>query len=155
MVWTTHFHGAFQGQYNNRTNGARDFWIVSAFYLIFRICVLRNPVKVANYFSDAERQKNSIHWKIGQAGKLLRLSHWVQDRGAACKLPYVNASSRNGTLGTHPSLHLPKWESLKNVFRKVLSITFFMQFGQFPTFDVQKVPLLLDAFTYSSAVRRP
>ena len=23
-----------------------------------------------------------------------------------------------------------------------------MHFGQFPTFDVQKVPLLLDAFTY-------
>jgi len=77
----------------------------------------------------------------------------------------VNTSSRNGTLGTHPSLHPPKWESLENVFQKVLNITFlkhfsyffnkvvqililFMHFGQFPTFDVQKVPLLLDAFTH-------
>jgi len=76
----------------------------------------------------------------------------------------VNASSRNGTLGTHPSLHPPKWESLENVFQKVLNKTFqlflqqgctifnpfFMHFGQFPTFDVQKVPLLLDAFTVGS-----
>ena len=29
-------------------------------------------------------------------------------------------------------------------------ILFFMHFGQFPTFDVQKVPLLLDAFTVGS-----
>ena len=34
----------------------------------------------------------------------------------------VNASSRNGTLCTHPSLHLPKWESLENVFQKVWNI---------------------------------
>jgi len=76
------------------------------------------------------------------------------------RLPCVNASSRNGTLGTHPSC-TPKVE---NVFQKVLNITFlkhfsyffnkgaqililFIYFGQFPTFDVQKVPLVLDAFT--------
>jgi len=40
---------------------------------------------------------------------------------------YVNASSRNGTLGTHPSLHSPKWESLENVsesFEYFISQTF-------------------------------
>ena len=30
-----------------------------------------------------------------------------------------------GTLGTHPSLQAPKWESLQNVFLKVLNILFF------------------------------
>jgi len=37
---------------------------------------------------------------------------------------YVNVSSRNGTLGTHPQFAPPKWESLENVLQKVLNITF-------------------------------
>ena len=37
---------------------------------------------------------------------------------------YVNASSRNGTLGTHPQFAPPKRESLENVLQKVLNITF-------------------------------
>ena len=75
----------------------------------------------------------------------------------------MNASSRNGT---HPSLHPPKWESLEIVFQKVLNIIFLKHFsyffnkafnpffGQFPTFDVQKVPLLLDAFTPNTVLER-
>ena len=75
----------------------------------------------------------------------------------------MNASSRNGT---HPSLNPPKWESLEIVFQKVLNIIFLKYFsyffnkafnpffGQFPTFDVQKVPLLLDAFTPNTVLER-
>jgi len=49
----------------------------------------------------------------------------------------VNTSTRNGTLGTHPSLHPPKWESLENVFQKVLSITFLKHFSYFFNKGVQ------------------
>jgi len=75
---------------------------------------------------------------------------------------YVDASSRNGTLGTHPSLHPPckvgvlgkcasEVKVLNIIFLKHFSYffkkgvqlsTIFMHFGQFCTFDV------LDAFTY-------
>jgi len=43
---------------------------------------------------------------------------------------YVDASSRNGTLGT-PQFAPPKWESLKTVLQKVLNITFLKHFSYF------------------------
>ena len=44
---------------------------------------------------------------------------------------HMDASSRNGTLGMHPTLHPPKWESLENVFQKVLNINFLKHFSYF------------------------
>lgn len=54
-------------------------------------------------------------------------------------LACVNASSRNGTLGTHPSLHPSPWK----MFQKVLNITFLKHFSYFLNKGVQFLILFL------------
>ena len=100
-------------------------------------CILKS-LCILPYISGSRTKSSRAFLQCSQSAiMIVQNFDWRPRPGLA----YVNASSRNGTLGTHPSLHSPKWESLEKVFQKVWNITFLKHFSYFFNKGVQVIIL--------------